>query len=97
MSSLLYCRAGFEKELAAELDDIAAEAGLIGYVRAEPDSIDAPWMTAALESAGVARGATVTGVVLDGLIGLTMFVPMLQVSVPWPSLSTAAHSLAASL
>jgi len=33
-----YCRAGFEKELAAELDDIAAEAGLIGYVRAEPNS-----------------------------------------------------------
>jgi hypothetical protein len=38
-------------------------------VRAEPDSIDAPWMTAALESAGVAQGATVTEVVLDGLIG----------------------------
>ena len=33
-----YCRAGFEKELAAELDDLAAEAGLIGYVRAEPNS-----------------------------------------------------------
>ena len=33
-----YCRAGFEKELAAELDDLAAEAGLIGHVRAEPDS-----------------------------------------------------------
>jgi Predicted SAM-dependent methyltransferase len=33
-----YCRAGFEKELAAELDDLAAEAGLIGFVRAEPDS-----------------------------------------------------------
>ncbi|ATE59136.1 23S rRNA (cytidine(2498)-2'-O)-methyltransferase RlmM [Thauera sinica] len=33
-----YCRAGFEKELAAEIDDIAAEAGLIGYVRAQPDT-----------------------------------------------------------
>ena len=33
-----YCRAGFEKELAAELDDLAAEAGLIGYVRAEPNT-----------------------------------------------------------
>lgn len=31
-----YCRAGFEKELAAELDDLAADAGLIGYVRAQP-------------------------------------------------------------
>ena len=38
-------------------------------VRAEPDEIDAEWMTAALEAAGVARGATVTDVVLDGLIG----------------------------
>ena len=33
-----YCRAGFEKELAAELDDLAADAGLIGHVRAQPDS-----------------------------------------------------------
>ncbi len=33
-----YCRAGFEKELAAELDDLAADAGLIGYVRAEPNT-----------------------------------------------------------
>ncbi len=35
---IAYCRAGFEKELAAELDDIAAEAGMIGYVRATPDT-----------------------------------------------------------
>ncbi len=33
-----YCRAGFEKELAAEIDDLAADAGLIGYVRAQPDT-----------------------------------------------------------
>ncbi len=33
-----YCRAGFEKELAGELDDLAAEAGLIGFVRAQPDT-----------------------------------------------------------
>ncbi len=33
-----YCRAGFEKELAAEIDEIAADAGLIGYVRALPDT-----------------------------------------------------------
>jgi 23S rRNA (cytidine2498-2'-O)-methyltransferase len=33
-----YCRAGFEKELAAEIDDIAADAGLVGHVRAQPDS-----------------------------------------------------------
>lgn len=35
---LAYCRAGFEKELAAELDDLAADAGLVGYVRTEPGS-----------------------------------------------------------
>lgn len=33
---LAYCRAGFEKELAAELDELAADAGLIGYVRTGP-------------------------------------------------------------
>ncbi len=39
VSGLLgYCRAGFEKELAAELDDLAATAGLAGYVRATPGS-----------------------------------------------------------
>ncbi|PTD96974.1 23S rRNA (cytidine(2498)-2'-O)-methyltransferase RlmM [Pseudothauera lacus] len=32
------CRAGFEKELAAELDELAADAGLIGHVRARPNS-----------------------------------------------------------
>jgi 23S rRNA (cytidine2498-2'-O)-methyltransferase len=32
------CRAGFEKELAAELDDLAADAGLIGHIRAKPNS-----------------------------------------------------------
>ena len=35
---LAYCRAGFEKELAAELDELAADAGLIGHVRAKPDT-----------------------------------------------------------
>jgi hypothetical protein len=38
-------------------------------VRGEPAQIDGPWMTAALEAAGVARGATVTEVTLEGLIG----------------------------
>lgn len=33
---LAYCRAGFEKELAAELDELAVSAGLIGHVRAKP-------------------------------------------------------------
>ncbi len=34
---LAYCRSGFEKELAAELDDLAADAGLIGFVRTQPN------------------------------------------------------------
>jgi hypothetical protein len=38
-------------------------------VRAEPDEIDGPWLTAALEAAGVARGATVTEVHVEGFIG----------------------------
>ncbi len=46
ISGLLgYCRAGFEKELAAELDDLAAEAGLIGHVRAEPGTAYAAFET----------------------------------------------------
>ena len=35
---LCYCRAGFEPELAAELTERAAEAGLAGYARTERDS-----------------------------------------------------------
>ncbi|WP_058835440.1 23S rRNA (cytidine(2498)-2'-O)-methyltransferase RlmM [Luteimonas abyssi] len=36
-SLLCYCRTGFEPELAAELTDHAAEAGLSGYARANRD------------------------------------------------------------
>ena len=35
---LVYCRAGFEKEAAAELDEHAAEHAMPGFVRAEPGS-----------------------------------------------------------
>lgn len=35
---LLYCRAGFEKECAAEISYIAASLGAMGHVRAKPDS-----------------------------------------------------------
>ena len=38
-------------------------------VRGEPTAVDAEWMTAVLEEGGMARGATVTGVRLVGLIG----------------------------
>lgn len=38
-------------------------------VRGTPETIDGPWLTAALEQAGVARGATVTGVDFRGFIG----------------------------
>ena len=34
-----------------------------------PDEFDPAWMTAGLEEAGVARGATVTGLEFDGFIG----------------------------
>lgn len=35
---IAYCRAGFERELAGELDDLCAEAGLIGELQARPNS-----------------------------------------------------------
>ncbi len=35
---LLYCRAGFEKECAAEISERAAEAGIHGYARTTPES-----------------------------------------------------------
>ena len=38
-------------------------------VRGEPADIDAAWMTAALDAAGVARGATVTELRMEGFIG----------------------------
>ncbi len=38
-------------------------------VRSDPADFDGPWMTAGLESAGVAKGATVLDVALDGWIG----------------------------
>jgi hypothetical protein len=40
-----------------------------GEPRGDPRTIDGPWMTEALEAAGVARGATVTDVEMVGFIG----------------------------
>ncbi len=37
-SCLLYCRAGFEKEAAAEIMQLAQQAGIQGYVKARPDT-----------------------------------------------------------
>jgi Phosphotransferase enzyme family len=39
------------------------------YVCGDPDAIDAIWMTEALESGGVAHGATITELTLAGFIG----------------------------
>jgi hypothetical protein len=41
----------------------------VGSACGDPLALDAPWMTEALESAGVAAGATVTDVEFDGFIG----------------------------
>src|SRR4051812_6054965 len=38
-------------------------------VRGHPDALDAPWMTQALEEAGIARGATVTDLAFTGYVG----------------------------
>jgi hypothetical protein len=42
---------------------------MTGDVRGDPRALDGPWMTEALEAAGVARGATVTAVEFTGFIG----------------------------
>lgn len=42
---------------------------MLTEVRGDPFAIDAAWMTAALEHGGVARGATVTDLRLEGFIG----------------------------
>lgn len=46
-----------------------ANDGAAVDVRGEPDLIDGSWMTDVLQRAGVADGATVTNVALDGFIG----------------------------
>jgi 23S rRNA (cytidine2498-2'-O)-methyltransferase len=38
LNALLYCRPGFEKELAAEVKDAATALGVFGYAKAKPDS-----------------------------------------------------------
>jgi hypothetical protein len=38
-------------------------------IRIDPEEFDAPWMTAVLEEAGVARGARVTALEFDGYVG----------------------------
>jgi hypothetical protein len=42
---------------------------VVGSACGDPLALDAPWMTEALASAGVARGAVVTDVEFDGFIG----------------------------
>jgi hypothetical protein len=41
----------------------------VGSACGDPLALDGPWMTEALEQAGVARGATVTAVEFDGFVG----------------------------
>lgn len=43
---LVYCRAGFEKEAAVEIDELAADHGLMGFLRARPDTGYAAFETA---------------------------------------------------
>lgn len=38
-------------------------------IRVEPEEFDEAWLTAALEEAGVARGATITNLAFDGYVG----------------------------
>ena len=41
----------------------------IGDPRQDPEDVDPEWLTSALEAGGIAKGATITNVCFDGLIG----------------------------
>ena len=56
---------------------------VLNEVCGEPSAIDASWMTAALEEAGVARGAKVTDLSLDGLIGTGQMGRNARFSLTW--------------
>lgn len=51
-----HCRAGFEKECAAELSDLASRAGIAGHVRAAPGSALCMFAQSATRDAGRAAG-----------------------------------------
>jgi aminoglycoside phosphotransferase (APT) family kinase protein len=52
-------------------------------VRGDPATIDAAWMTDALEDAGVAMGATVTSVTLDRFVGTGQMSRNARLSLTW--------------
>ena len=54
-----------------------------GAVRGDPHTIDAPWMTEALEAAGVAAGAVVTDVHFDGFVGTGQMSRNARFSLTW--------------
>ena len=42
---VVHCRAGFEKEAAAEIGAVAARLGLAGYIKARPDEAHLVWVS----------------------------------------------------
>ena len=54
-----------------------------GPVRGDPRTIDGPWMTEALETAGVARGGVVTDVRFDGFIGTGQMSRNARLALTW--------------
>jgi hypothetical protein len=54
-----------------------------GEVRGDPHDIDAPWLTAALEDAGVARGADVLDVTFDRYIGTGQAARSARMQLTW--------------
>jgi hypothetical protein len=54
-----------------------------GTIRSDPRTIDGPWLSQALEAAGVARGATVTDVRFDGFIGTGQMSRNGRLSLTW--------------
>ena len=86
-----YCRAGFEKELAAEIDDIAADAGLIGPVEAEAARVEISrrLLAAATNEEGGALSVSRSwrrAVSIVALVGLPLIAAGLYVQIGSPSL-----------
>jgi len=56
---------------------------MVRYAHGEPTELDAPWMTQALEEAGVAKGATVTNLEFVGFVGTGQMARNARLRLDW--------------
>ncbi|MBU2709826.1 23S rRNA (cytidine(2498)-2'-O)-methyltransferase RlmM [Zooshikella harenae] len=95
---VLYCRAGFEKECAAEITAVSASLGVAGYVQAKPqqgfvvfhclegEEKDACWLQTkiSLDALVFTRQWLAAGPFLDDLPPTDRLTPILEVIEGWP-------------